>query len=142
MKLRVASLLVVLTGSVAAQYIFKPFKGERPLINLTTMKDQDALLHKGEFCGDYFRYQIISDQHTLTWKVHVTDQEYRTGVISLVRGDTSMTVVQLDDNKLRPTAEFVRSDKGPGLPNMILIRISHRDYDAAPCLPVPQAQAD
>ena len=142
MKLRVASLLVVLAGSVAAQYILSFFKGERPLINLTKMKDQEALADKGEFCGDYFRYQIINDQHTLTLKVHITDEDFHRGVFPLVRRDTSMTVVQLDDSKRRPTVEYVHSDNGPSLPNMILIRISHRDYDAAPCLPVPQAQAD
>jgi hypothetical protein len=138
MKVPLASLLLILIllSSLVAQPIFIPFKGERQLLKVSNWTDEE-IAHKGQRCGDYFLYEVVGvagDQHVVTLKAQVTDQEERRAIYGLTRIDASGILIRLDEDKSSPTGEWVHPEKVTGIPRTMLIRISPRDYVASPCL--------
>jgi hypothetical protein len=97
--------------------------------------DSSYKMSYGAPCGEYFSYEAISDQEVATFKVPVTKKEERLAVNALVRIDRRRLEIKIDDTKQIPTAEWVSRDSAEvRRPNRVIIRISSRDYEAAPCL--------
>jgi hypothetical protein len=136
MKVSIAGslLILIVLSSLIAQPIFIPFKGERELLKLSNWTDTE-IANKGQRCGDYFLYEVVADQHLVTLKAQVTAEEERRAIYSELRIDTSGMLISLDESKSTPTGDWIYSEKETGRPQALLIRISHRDYAASPCLP-------
>jgi len=143
MKTLAASLLLLaLSCSLSSQSIFKPHKGERPLLKPGTWSDQERA-NRGNPCGEYFMFEGTSDPpkpaerwpaKVISTKVPITAEEDRTGVTFLTSLNTRLLVIQFDNEKPAPTAEWVFPSQESGFAGRLLIRISMREYAASPCL--------
>ena len=133
----VASGVVLLLAPcrVPAQPIFRPFTGERAIEMVRDIDSRYRLSRMGAPCGEYLLFEAESDEEIVTFKVPVTKREWRMGINALVRIDRRRVDVEVDGTKRIPTAEWVSGGEAAGRPsNRVIIRISRRDFDAAPCL--------
>jgi hypothetical protein len=120
-----------------AQDIFIPFAGERGIEMVRDVAAKELTSRAGEPCGEYFLFEGIGDQKVLSFKVPVTKKEERLAVLSFVRIDRSLVVVELDDAMRVPTAEWYRAGPASDEHWRIRLRLSSRDFEAAGCLPRP-----
>ena len=127
--------LLVAYSSLSAQPIYRPFSGERGIEMVRDIAEKELISRMGEPCGEYFLFEEIGEQKVLTFKVPITKREEREATNSLVRVDIRLIVIELDDEKIVPTAEYERSGLEPGERGKLMIRISRRDYEGAECLP-------
>ena len=127
--------LLVAHSSLSAQRPHRPFSGERGIEMVRDIAEKDLISRMGEPCGEYFLFEEIGDQKVLTFKVPITKKEERGATYSLVRIDISLIVIELDDEKIVPTAKYLKTGVEPGERPKLMIRISSRDYEAAGCLP-------
>ena len=125
-------------SSLSAQRPHRPFSGERGIEMVGDIAEKDLISKMGEPCGEYFLFEEIGDQQVLTFKVPVTKKEERVATNSLLRININLIVIELDDEKVVPTAKYLRTGLEPGESGpKLMIRISRRDYEAAECLPRP-----
>ena len=129
-------LLFAFYPSVKAQNPLIPFSGEREVINLAEIKTKSSNLIKGSRrCGDYFLYRASKNsrgnvsKEILTFRVSLPKRKNETNDIQAV--SKKLLAFKSEEQKRKPTAEWDLSDKDK--PQMI-IRISSKDFEAAPCL--------